>query len=90
MKDFNKIIATFLTGFLFVTAISADPIIHEHFEDTHSTIECEFCENKTFDNSNTQLSIVKVYISEVKTDEIDEECFFPDFQNFQSRAPPKT
>ena len=47
MKKFNKNIITFAAGFLFVAAISSDPIIHEHFEDIHSSVECDLCENKT-------------------------------------------
>ena len=89
MEGLNKNIITFAASFLFVAAISSDPLIHDHFEDIHSSVECDFCENKTFDGSNTQLSVIKVYISEVKNDEIEEDYFSPNFQNFQSRAPPK-
>jgi len=90
MKRFNKNIITIAASFLFVAAISSDPLIHDHFEDIHSSVECEFCENKTLDTAKTQLKVAKVLLSETKSDEIEKNFFSPYFYNFKSRAPPKT
>ena len=90
MKRLNKNIITFAASFLFVAAISSDPLIHDHFEDIHSSVECEFCENKTLDTAETQLKVAKVLLSETKSNEIEENFFSPYFYNFKSRAPPKT
>ena len=49
MKNSSKKTFIFLAGFLFVSSITSDPLIHDHFEDNDSFVECQLCENKTFD-----------------------------------------
>ena len=49
MKNFSKKTFIFLAGFLFVSSITSDPLIHDHFEDNDSFVECQLCVNKTFD-----------------------------------------
>ena len=91
MKKFkdNKLFV-FLAGFLFVTAISSDPLIHEHFDSSDSIVECEYCENKTFDTSDAKTQVNNAFISELTCCELKNDFFSPSFQNFQSRAPPKS
>ena len=90
MKKFNKNIITFAAGFLFVAAISSDPIIHEHFEDIHSSVECNHCENKTLDTAQSQAKIAKVSLTESRSDKLEKDLFSSYFHSFKSRAPPKT
>ena len=90
MKKFNKNIITFAAGFLFVAAISSDPIIHEHFEDIHSSVECDLCENKTLDTAQSQAKIAKVLLTESRSNKLEKDLFSPYFHNFKSRAPPKS
>lgn len=89
MASFNKNIITFAAGLLFVFAISSDPIIHEHFEDIHSSVECEFCENKTLDTAQSQAKISKVLLTESRSNKLEKDFFSQYFHNFKSRAPPK-
>jgi hypothetical protein len=57
-----------LAGILFAASITADPIIHDHFEESESLIECQLCENKTADiknvkseiNENIQSSLISI------------------------------
>ena len=89
MKNFSKNTFIFLAGFLFVSSITSDPLIHDHFEDNDSFVECQLCENKTFDLTDTKLSINKAYAFQKNSEEINQDFVSPVFQNFQSRAPPK-
>ena len=89
MKNFRKKTFIFLAGFLFVSSITSDPLIHDHFEDNDSFVECQLCENKTFDLADTEPSINKAYAFQKNSEEINQDFVSPVFQNFQSRAPPK-
>ena len=39
-------------GLLFVTSISADSLIHDHFHESDELISCDYFENKTVDVPN--------------------------------------
>ena len=89
MNNLSKKTFIFLAGFLFVSSITSDPLIHDHFEDNDSFVECQLCENKTFDLADTKTSINKAYAFQKNSEGINQDFVSPVFQNFQSRAPPK-
>ena len=89
MKNFSKKTFIILAGLLFASSIISDPLIHDHFEDNDSFVECQLCENKTFDLADTEPSINKTYAFHKNSEEINQNFVSPVFQNFQSRAPPK-
>ena len=86
-KNYNNIFI-FLAGFIFVASISSDPLIHDHLHDEH-LVECELCENKEFDDSNSSCKPKEEVPSQTVLKEFKHEYFSPYFPNFQSRAPPK-
>ena len=90
MKSLNNRLFIFLAAFLFVTSVSSDPLIHEHLDSNNSTVECEYCENKTFDASEAKTQVHNTFISELTSCEVKNDFFSPSFQNFQSRAPPRS
>ena len=78
-----------LAGILFAASITADPIIHDHFEESESLIECQLCENKTADIKNVKSEINQNIQSSNVSLEINQDLFSTNTKNFQSRAPPK-
>ena len=90
MKSLNNKLLLSLAAFLFVTAVSSDPLIHDHLDSSNSTVECEYCENKTFDASEAKTQVDNTFISELTSCEVKNNFHSPSFQNFQSRAPPKS
>ena len=89
MKSLNRQIITLLAGFLFVTVISSDPFVHDHFEDMHSIVECEYCENKTLYTAEAKAKKTTARLIETLSDRFEKDFFSPYFYNFKSRAPPK-
>ena len=90
MKSLKNKLLLSLAAFLFVTAVSSDPLIHDHLDNSNSTVECEYCENKTFDVSEAKTLVDNTFISELTSCEVKNNFHSPSFQNFQSRAPPKS
>ena len=63
MKSLNNKLLLSLAAFLFVTAVSSDPLIHDHLDSSNSTVECEYCENNTFDASEAKTQVDNTFIS---------------------------
>ena len=78
-----------LAGIFFAASITADPFIHDHFEESESLIECQLCENKTTDIKNVKSEINQNIQSSDVSLEINQDLFSTNTKNFQSRAPPK-
>ena len=90
MNNFNKKTFIILAGLLFASSITSDPLIHDHLDSSNSTVECEYCENKTFDASEAKTQVDNTFISVLTSCEVKKNFHSPSFQNFQSRAPPKS
>ena len=85
----SKLILFF--GIFFIASLSADLLIHDHIDEheSKSIVECQLCENKTFDLQNIESEINEL----IQISFVEELC--PDnsslnnTSNYQSRAPPK-
>ena len=78
-------------GIFFIASLSADPLLHDHIDEheSESIVECQLCENKTFDlkNSDSEISeLIQISFVEELT---PENSSFKDTSNYLSRAPPK-
>jgi hypothetical protein len=78
-----------LAGIFFAASITADPFIHDHFEESESLIECQLCENKTADIKNVKSEINENIQSSHVSLKINQDLFSTNTKNHQSRAPPK-
>jgi hypothetical protein len=78
-----------LAGIFFAASITADPFIHDHFEESESLIECQLCENKTADIKNVKSEINENIQSSHVSLKINQDLFSTNTKNYQSRAPPK-
>ena len=85
----NNKVFILLAGILFAASITADPIIHDHFEESESLIECQLCENKTADIKNVKSEINENIQSSLISSEVNQELFTTNSKYYQSRAPPK-
>ncbi|MFQ3340190.1 MAG: hypothetical protein ACI9SS_000487 [Gammaproteobacteria bacterium] len=89
MKRSKNKLFIFLAGFLFIAAVSSDLLIHGHLDSNNSIIECEYCENKTFDISNPEALKIHFTRFKISSIEVKQKFISSNFQHFQSRAPPK-
>ena len=89
VKFIGKKYFILLTGLLFVTSVSLDPLFHGFIESESSQIECQFCKNEVSDPIETKIGIVKVSLSSILKDEINENFISFNLNNYYSRAPPK-
>lgn len=78
-----------LAGIFFAASITADPFIHDHFEESESLIECQLCENQTADIKNVKSEINENIQSSHVSLKINQDLFSTNTKNYQSRAPPK-
>ena len=78
-----------LAGILFAASITAEPFIHDNFEESESLIECQLCENKTADIKNVKSEINQNIQSSLISTEDNQELFTTNSKYYQSRAPPK-
>ena len=89
MKFFGKKYFILLTGLLFVTSVSLDPLYHEFVGAESSPIECLLCKNEVSDPIKSTVGIVKVSLSTILKVEINENFISFNLNNYYSRAPPK-
>ena len=89
MKSLNNKLLLSLAAFLFVTAVSSDPLIHDHLDSSNSTVECEYCENKTFDASEAKTQVDNTFISELTSCEVKKNFHFPVFSKFSIKSSTK-
>ena len=88
MKRYKNNILVLAVGLLFVTSISADSLIHDHFHESDKLISCDYFENKTVDVPN----LISVQLQRFFSIKISIEpgkslaLFFS--RIFNSRAPP--
>ena len=88
----NKYTKTKLVLFseFFIASLSADPLLHDHIDEheSESIVECQLCENKTFDlKIRFEINeLIKIsFVEELTPD----NSSFKDTSNYLSRAPPK-
>ena len=74
---------------MFAASITADPFIHDHFEESESFIECQLCENKTADIKNVKSEINENIQSSLISIKVNQELLNTNSKYYQSRAPPK-
>ena len=85
----SKLILFF--GIFFIASLSADLLIHDHIDEheSKSFVECQLCENKTFDFQNIESEINELiqisFVEELRPD----NSYLKNTSNYQSRAPPK-
>ena len=85
----NNKVFILLAGILFAGSITADPFIHDHFEESESFIECQLCENKTADIKNVKSEINENIQSSLISIKVNQELLNTNSKYYQSRAPPK-
>ena len=60
MNKHTKTNLVLFFGIIFIASLSADPLLHDHIDEheSESVVECQLCENKTFDlkNSDSEIS----------------------------------
>ena len=71
-----------------VASATADPILHDHFDEESSEIACQFCKNELISLSTTLLLDNKAYVDNVFNTQKRIVLLPQDLKNFQSRAPP--
>ena len=89
MKFIGKKYFILLTGLLFVTSVSLDPLFHGFIESESSQIECQFCKNNISIPTQSNVDLVKIFLSTTLPVEINENFISFNFNNYFSRAPPK-
>jgi hypothetical protein len=89
VKFFGKKYFILVTGLLFVTSVSLDPLYHAFFQGESTQIECQFCKNEVPGTIRTNLGIDKVSLSEILKVEINENFISFNHNSYYSRAPPK-
>ena len=78
-----------LAGILFAASITADPIIHDHFEESESLIECQLCENKAFDLQNADSKVSEFIQTSFLEELTPDDSSLKNTSNYLSRASPK-
>ena len=73
MNKYTKTKLVLFFGIFFIASLSADPLLHDHIDEqeSESIVECQLCENKTFDLKNSDSEI-----SELIQISFIEELFF--------------
>tara|TARA_Y100000389_G_scaffold135832_1_gene133359 strand:- start:29 stop:301 length:273 start_codon:yes stop_codon:yes gene_type:complete len=89
MKRCKNNVLILLAGFLFVTSISADPLIHDHFHESDKLISCDYFENKTIDVPNLISVQLQRFFSVKISIEPGKSLALSFLRIFNSRAPPK-
>ena len=89
MKRCKKNVLILLAGFLFVTSISADSLIHDHFHESDKLISCDYFENKTVDVPNLISVQLQRFFSLKISIEPGRSLALSFLRIFNSRAPPK-
>ena len=88
MKKYKNNILLILAGLLFVTSISADSLIHDHFHQNESSFSCEYFENKSVDAPDLAPIHIQRYFSKKVSNELRNNLVLSFFRIFNSRAPP--
>ena len=85
----SKLILFF--GIFFIASLSADLLIHDHIDEyeSKSIVECQLCENKTFDLQNIELEINELIQISFVEELCPDNSSLKNTSNYQSRAPPK-
>ena len=91
MNKYIKSKLILFSGIFFLASLSADPLLHDHFDEhqSESIVECQLCENKAFhiQNVNSEVSeLIQIsFVEELTPD----NSSLRNTSNYQSRAPPK-
>ena len=89
MKIVTKKYLILVAGLIFITSIFVDPLYHEFSEDEYFQIECQFCKNNISIPIESNVDLVKIFLSTALQVEINENFISFNFNNYFSRAPPK-
>ena len=71
-----------------VASATAEPILHDHFDEESSEVACQFYNNELNSLSTTLLLDNKAYVDNVFNTQKRIVLLPQDLKNFQSRAPP--
>lgn len=85
----SKLILFF--GIFFIASLSADLLIHDHIDEheSKSIVECQLCENKTFNFQNIESEINELIQISFVEELCPDNSSLKNTSNYQSRAPPK-
>ncbi len=86
---FRKQILLLITGVLFVGSSLLEPIFHDHFEIEHTSFECMLCSGDVSTPSEFKHSIFYQPLLDTLSVKTNDPEISPQFNIFQSRAPPK-
>ncbi len=94
LNSMNKYIKSNLVlffGICFIASLSADPLLHDHIDEheSESTIECQLCENKTFDLQNADSKVSEFIQTSFVEELTPDDSSLKNTSNYLSRAPPK-